>query len=457
MWEVDPETRSKLLEIQKREGNGTCCDCGAPAPQWASPKFGTFICLTCAGTHRGLGVHISFVRSISMDAFKGNEILRMEKGGNQAWKTFFETHEATKLTGVGWDECTVSERYGGDVGEEWKERLTAKVEGKEYVPSEKKPSASVSKPAEGVQKGSRTASAASSRSGTPVGRSRVGEKSTSSSSLRSSSPAPSNSSTSRKAQNEAYFARLGHENAARAADKPPNQGGKYAGFGSAPPPSSSSAEQPAAPGIDDFQKDPVAALTKGLGWFSTAVGKSAKTVNDGWIQPTAQKLAEADLAHAARQQAALLSQNITSGTKGAAESFNRFVEGGGDQPSSSTNASSSTNRSAAQPEKPEFWDSFGGAEETTKPALGGLVGVGKKSVEPEKRDFWDSFGVGDEGAPGGSAGGGVGGGASSSKPSAIGTAAMRKGGGGGGGAGTSSAAGPGGKRKDGEEWEGGEW
>ena len=34
MWEVDPETRSKLLEIQKTNENSKCVDCGAPSPQW---------------------------------------------------------------------------------------------------------------------------------------------------------------------------------------------------------------------------------------------------------------------------------------------------------------------------------------------------------------------------------------------------------------------------------------
>lgn len=36
MWEVDPETRSKLLEIQKTNKNNVCVDCNAPSPQWVS-------------------------------------------------------------------------------------------------------------------------------------------------------------------------------------------------------------------------------------------------------------------------------------------------------------------------------------------------------------------------------------------------------------------------------------
>lgn len=50
--------------------------------------------------HRGLGVHISFVRSITMDAFKAMEIERMRNGGNRVWKEFFEGAEVNSMMGV---------------------------------------------------------------------------------------------------------------------------------------------------------------------------------------------------------------------------------------------------------------------------------------------------------------------------------------------------------------------
>lgn len=85
-----------------------------------------------------------------------------------------------------------------------------------------------------------------------------------------------------------YFAGLGAANANRSEDLPPSQGGKYGGFGSQPIEREDNNAK--LPGFEDLQRDPVAALTKGFGWFTTTVGKTAKTVNEGYIQPTAAKV-----------------------------------------------------------------------------------------------------------------------------------------------------------------------
>jgi ADP-ribosylation factor GTPase-activating protein 1 len=197
-----------------------------------------------------------------MDAFKNSEIQRMEKGGNDSWKAFFDSHPVMLSEGRTFEDSTIKERYDGDVGEEYKDRLTAKVEGRPYVPGEKKKSVAEDSPY--------------SRSGTPLQGAGQGR----------ASPAES-----RKERNESYFARLGNENANRRDDVLPSQGGKYSGFGGGMPVSSPPLnDDGSVPGLNDFQKDPVAALSKGFGWFTSAVGKGAKTVNDSYIQPTAKSV-----------------------------------------------------------------------------------------------------------------------------------------------------------------------
>ncbi|KAI1461271.1 ArfGap-domain-containing protein [Annulohypoxylon moriforme] len=375
IWEVDPETRSKLLAIQKTNNNNICCDCNAPNPQWASPKFGVFICLSCAGVHRGLGVHISFVRSVTMDAFKQAEIERMRLGGNQGWRSFFEQHEDTKMRGLSWDDATIAERYSGEVGEEWKERLGAKVEGKEYVPGERKPtpqpSTNTTKPAPKQI----------SRTGTPL-------QGVATSGSRTASP--NRAGTKAKVDDE-YFARLGKENASRSADLPPSQGGKYAGFGNTPM-SPKSGNGGGLPDLSDVQKDPVAALTKGFGWFTSTVSKTAKGFNDDFIQPTAKQISESDFAAQARATAGNVGKAAQAGAMTAQERFNQFVEGSGGQGQRGAPIDES---------KKAFWDDFSAVADQrhgTGPKYSsvgtsamGRGGNKNASTPAKKDDEWDDW------------------------------------------------------------------
>ena len=73
------------------------------------------------------------------------------------------------------------------------------------------------------------------------------------------------------------------------------------------------------------------------------------TITDGELQ-----IAEADLATQARLTAAQVAQKVQTGTKGAAEQFNKFVEDSGD-----AGRAKSASRSTKDPERKDFWDSFG--------------------------------------------------------------------------------------------------
>ncbi|KAF2678136.1 ArfGap-domain-containing protein [Lentithecium fluviatile CBS 122367] len=421
MWEVDPETRSKLLEIQKANDNNKCVDCNAPSPQWASPKIGIFMCLSCSGVHRGLGVHISFIRSITMDAFKGAELARMAAGGNKPFQEFFDSHASNAKDGRKFETSTIQERYDSEAGDEWKERLSCKVENREFDRSnlpKRMPKKETAALGTGAPLSGR-ATGPGSRSQTPLSKTRSNEIGT----QRSGSPALGTNAMSQKTKNEAYFSRMGAENANRRDDLAPNQGGKFGGFGSEPDHWKKDDEPGAPPALDEFQKDPVAALTKSFGWLGASVSKVGKTGYEGWVKPGMQKLAEADIAAQARQTAALAAQGLQTGATAAGGAITKFVEG---QDTTSTRRGAYSN---VPSEKQDFWDSFGDEPKgppKDKQDFWDEFGAPPKGPSQDKQDFWDEFGGAAGGAAGGERSGLMG---ASKKPSGIGTSAMKRAGG----------------------------
>jgi hypothetical protein len=241
-----------------------------------------------------------------MDAFKHAEIQRMELGGNEPWKSFYDAHAVTISEGRTFEDSTIKERYEGEGGEEWKERLSCKVEGREYVPGqEKKNNAPASRSGTPMSLSGGAGVTGGARTGSPVA-----------SSIRSHDSQRGGVPT-KKEQNETYFAKLGNENATRSDALPPSQGGKFTGFGGGVP-TSAAGERRASPfggfggwggsggggtggaggpALEDLQKDPLGTLTKGLGWFASTVGKSAKQVNESYLQPTAKQVSKLVLRH----------------------------------------------------------------------------------------------------------------------------------------------------------------
>jgi stromal membrane-associated protein len=86
------EYRRVLEDLLRLDENKLCADCKKTGPKWASVTLGIFLCLDCAGLHRNLGVHISFIRSTSLDTWKAEQIEAMKNMGNRKSNEIFEAN-----------------------------------------------------------------------------------------------------------------------------------------------------------------------------------------------------------------------------------------------------------------------------------------------------------------------------------------------------------------------------
>jgi hypothetical protein len=103
------DTKQEILDLLEVKGNEICIDCGSPFPRWVSiiipnriglnrrgaskplqNEVACFCCTQCSGSHRKLGNHVVFVRSVDYDSFKSSEVTALRRGGNKKVNGIYE-------------------------------------------------------------------------------------------------------------------------------------------------------------------------------------------------------------------------------------------------------------------------------------------------------------------------------------------------------------------------------